>query len=213
MAWFSRDPSVLGELDGKLGSNTHSAYIYASMGHPEVRGIKIREGLSPGYITPEYYRGPGKIEIPKDGDFYERQLDDPLFRQRLARFEEFFKDSSRPFGPPQVAEIILLHEIGHAVHFAELVQREGGGEKAFRAYDEIMTSGINSLPLGMDTAKAIALGPNKVGDFRLSRFGSDPAERWCVALRENMAAYTQIPTELEADHFALGVLARLYPRY
>lgn len=211
MAWFSRGPRALRKLDEALGSNTREAFSIARSMHPDIYGITVRLGSNPGYLSPAGPLDPGSIEIPIDREFYERQLADPLFSRRLERFKRFFKERSLTFGVAQVGEAILTHEMGHAVEFADTVHEAGGARRASHVYADRLDRDIASLPLGMPTSRAIALGRESIRSFRLQVPGPETDQRWEEGLRANVEAYTQLPTEVNADQIALRVLTRLYP--
>lgn len=201
-------------LDRTLQSDTLSTYYNALMSNPEIGGIKIRLGQSSFYQTPTGPFDPGMIELPRDADFYKSQLENDLYRVKLAPFEKFFGDRCLPLGVKQLAETILSHELGHAVDFEMVVRSEGGVRRAAEVYADRVDSEINRLPLGMTSTRAAAIGREGLAGFRVKGIDcEDPEERWQASLRANMVEYTQLGTESWADNFALGVLAKMYPRY
>lgn len=200
----------LDTLDAMLGSDTRTAFRAASSLHPQIRRVNLRlTSGAPGYDYPESFSDQGTIKLPDSVEFYEAQLSDPIMSIRLAHFAEFFKIRRKTFTAAHVGEVMLLHELGHAVDFWKSA-RTLGKSRASQLNAYRLDGEIAGLPLGMPTTHAIRLGQENVKGFRTSDFG-DKSEQWQAALAANMAAYAQLPSEVAADKVALGVLAHLHP--
>lgn len=137
-------------------------------------------------------------------------LMDVVLGGRLTEHREHVKHSQGYVGLPDMANIAVAHELGHA----DMDKREidqYGLDEANRRRSAAYLEGMRSLPLWTETTQAVDYWEQNTGGYRtyLERCGVDEAA-FEQRLRQNLAAYNELPMEVAADQFALGIVKQMY---
>ncbi|MCW1908844.1 MAG: hypothetical protein KIH63_005915 [Candidatus Saccharibacteria bacterium] len=130
---------------------------------------------------------------------------------RMAVHRQIVAQSRGFFELCDAANLFVAHELGHADHDIREIANFGL-EEANRRHHQAYIEGMRSLPLGTETTQAMVYWEQNTGGYQtyLRRTGIDDVA-FEGRLRQNVAAYGEIPMEAYADEFALGIVRQMYP--
>jgi aryl carrier-like protein len=208
-------PLALKRIDEELGSSTVPAYEHAVDTAPHLEGMAIiLKGTSNGstfQASPEGLAG-SYINLQAKEQVYKNLIHSGVAKIRMAEYSRFYRQRGIT---PSVKELVtstFLHEMGHADDFHRYISdAQGDVSAAFDLSRSVRASQIATLPFKTATSNAVLAWENNTEGYRdrLQAAGYTD-EMWESAVFDNIRAYSELPCEKVADHFALGVLATMY---
>lgn len=209
-------PKVLRSLDNNKGSGTvlgHEAAIQIS---PHIEQVPVlgSESIVGGQFQANHGGWESsRVTINPNHSAYRSYIDSGFASTRLGEFSAFFRERGVVPKTNELILSVLLHELGHVDDLQSYLEKAGGDFKAAcMLSEEVRTSQLASLPLGVPSSVALAAWNHNTDGYRdqMQDAGYNTNDKWHEILTQNLRAYSELPCEKVADRFALGVLATIY---
>jgi|GEM_PF-5678560 len=203
---------ILEEFDHETGAHVADLYDIASTVCPGVAETTILitdadEGAESDTYT-LHYPDYDIISITSDVEFY-RQFTNGLLSQRFIRLVKALNKPDLGKNIADWIDVSFAHELGHVAAAARV--RTAYGENGINELNANLSKQYFNLPLAMPTTEAQRSWHNNTGGYRtyLESYGYTP-EVFKAMLEQNLKNYTELPTEISADNFAISAMRRLY---
>jgi hypothetical protein len=204
-------------IDTELGTRTAHILKVATRLVPILHSVLVypmtaqdQDALKINYVPALHHDPAGNMTVsfgtnPTD---YESFVSGPL-ATRFMPHREVIRQAGQEVKAPQIIDISLAHELGHAWLLAKRQNDIG----VYAAYEELIQqteTGNASLPLGLPTTDIVKQWESDT--YRACWFSAGGTEAdFFDQAQANLRAYEALPNERTADNFAMRIIKEVYP--